>query len=351
MEFKGRIQRLIKKLDEKSLDSFLVTTDKNVAYLTGFRGEDSILLLTRKKVFFLTDSRYLEEARRNIEGCEITLVRGSTYDTIQDIAAKARLKKLGFESMNLHYEVYKRLKTMLKKTRLAGLQDMVEAMREIKDRQEIEAIKRAAKLTSSICKEFFKSIEFGRTEADLASRLKIAFIEKGASAAFDPIVASDGNAALPHAIPGSDKIKKDCVFMADLGARLNGYNSDMTRTTLFGKVSAKAKKIYDIVKRAQELAIKAVAPGVKASSIDSAARGYIESKGFGRFFGHSVGHGVGLDVHEWPSISGHSHALLREGMVFTVEPAIYIPSLLGVRLEDMVLVTRGGCEVITGGAG
>ena len=347
MEFAHRRLKLIEALEKESVDSFLVTTEKNVAYLTGFRGDDSFLVISRKKAFFLTDSRYLDEAKNSIKGCDIILVRNSTYNTISDIARRARLKKMGFESMNLQYEVYKRLKALLKNTRLLGLKSMVESMRSVKGLREIEAIKKAAGLTVKIYKDLMRSLKFGLTESELASRLKIAFIENGASPAFDPIVAAGASAALPHAIPGSSRVKKDCVLMVDMGVRLNGYNSDMTRTTLFGRAASKAKKIYDIVKRAQEAAINRVAPGVRASEIDFAARGYIGSKGFGKFFGHSVGHGVGLDVHEGPSISRHNHTALKEGMVFTIEPAIYLPNKFGIRLEEMVLVTRGGCEVIT----
>ncbi len=345
----GRLAALDLALARKSLDALLVTDETNVSYLTGFRGNDSALLLARDARYFITDFRYIEEARTSLGGFEIVETRGSMYEAIGDIVRKKKLKRMGFESKNVVYAVHRALRRALAGVRLAPLKDTVEILRQVKDPAELSLIKKAVTLARSIYARLMDSIEIGETEEGLAARIKTACIEKGASPAFDPIVAIDADASRPHAVPGRTKVKERCLLLVDWGVKANGYNTDMTRTTLFGRAGSTIRKMYDVVKKAQELAIKKVRPGVGASSVDAAARDYIAEHGFGKHFGHAVGHGVGQEVHEKPAIATHNHARLEAGMVFTIEPAIYVPALGGVRIEDMVVVTEGGCEVITGG--
>ena len=350
MNFRKRLAALIKRIDEESAGAFLVTNATNVTYLTGFRGHDSFLLITGRKRYFITDSRYLEEARDTVKGFELVLVKESTYDAVASVAKDIRAKEMGFEAMSLPYGAFSNLRKALKGVRLVPLKDIVEGLRTIKDSDEMSAIRKAAALTGSIYKNFRRLVRTGVTEEGLSRALKADIAKSGAETAFDPVVAFDADAAKPHAIPGKAKVGRDCVIMADMGVKLNGYNSDMTRTILLGDVKPRVRKIFDIVRKALDIAIEKIAPGVKASEIDSAARGFIRSGGYGGYFGHALGHGVGMDVHEGPSISRHNSKPLEEGMVFTVEPAIYIPKFCGVRIEEMVLVTGRGCEVITGGA-
>ncbi|MCM8790311.1 MAG: Xaa-Pro peptidase family protein [Candidatus Omnitrophica bacterium] len=343
-----RRRALLKKaITKKGLDSFLVTSQTNISYLSGFTGQDSMLLITASSDFFITDSRFIEDARDNLKGFQFEVVGTSTYETIGDIADKKRLRKMGFEAMDLPFEVVMKLRKVLRRCRTFGVSDLVESFRQVKDEAEIESIRSSIRLLKDSLNRLLSAIRPGVSEKSLARICESAFLAEGASAAFDPIVAAGVNASKPHARPTDEPIRKNSFVMIDIGCRLNGYCSDLTRMVVLGKVKEKFKKIYDTVRVAQEKAIDKVAPGVMACEVDRAARDYIEKQGFGKYFGHSVGHGVGMQVHEGPAISRANRASLRPGMVFTVEPAIYIPRFGGVRIEDMVLVTDGGCNVLT----
>ncbi len=347
INLKRRASLLESEIEKNKLDSFLVTNGTNVSYLSGFRGHDSIILITGKKRYFITDSRYVEEAGEEVRGFDIRLVRESTYRTIADIVRSDRLKNLGFESMDLPYGAAERLKQAAGSKVLKPVKGLVEGIRAVKDAGEIGLIRKSIALAKSVMAKIIKLARPGAVEDALARMAELEFINKGAHPAFRPIVASGTRSSKPHALPSRARIPKDGVVMIDLGCNLNGYNSDMTKTVFTGRVRDKFKNIYGIVERAQQLAIEKIAPGKRASEIDFAARGHIHKNGFGKYFGHSLGHGVGMDVHEDPGISRISETVLRPGMVFTVEPAIYVPTLGGVRIEDMVLVTDKGCEVLT----
>jgi len=348
MDYARRIRLFREEVRKHRLDSFLVTNETNVSYLSGFWGSDAALLVTAGgKDFFLTDSRYIEEAAEVIKGFVLQVVEKSTYKTIQDLAKARRLKKTGFESMNLPYEVASKLKELLPDTRLVPIRGLVEGTRAVKEEAEIKLIKNSIRLTKEVLKAALGFVRCGVSEESLSKRIELEFVKKGAHPAFEPIVASGPDSSRPHAKAGGRKISKNSVVMIDIGCNLDGYNSDMTRMAFLGRVNDKFKKIYNIVRKARELALDMIRPGMRAAKVDTAARGYIEKEGFGAFFGHSLGHGVGMEVHEEPTISKNSEAVLRPGMVFTVEPAIYIPGFGGVRFEDMVLVTEKGCEVLT----
>jgi Xaa-Pro aminopeptidase len=347
-DFKSRLNGLKSELKRRSISSLLVTNESNVTYLSGFTGSDSLLFITGDSQFFLTDSRYTQEAKDSIKGFTIVEVLSSTYNTIGDIARRNNIKNIGFESMNLPYEVVKTLEGHVGKAKLLPVINMVERLRAIKDKEEITRITASVKLAKDVLGRIVKEIRPGASEKDLSCLIECAFIHKGAKAGFQSIVACGKNSSKPHAHPTDGKISKNDVVMVDMGCSLNLYNSDMTRMVLIGKVKDKIKEIYSIVKIAQEKAFEKIIPGHKISEVDRAGRQYIADKGYGKFFGHSMGHGIGLDVHEEPSISGRNSGSLRPGMVFTVEPAIYIPGLGGVRIEDMVLVTEKGFKILTG---
>jgi len=347
IDYKKRLVALEGEIEKRAIDSFFVTKEVNVTYLSGFRGHDSMLLITPRKRYFITDSRYIDEAKESVSGFEIKPVEASTYDTVKDIARKGRLETLGFESMDLPYEVAKRLKGVLGKTRLRPIKNMVESLRAVKDSAEILLIRDSIRLTKKVLNRTLAHIKPGVSEETLAREMELEFLKNGSHPSFELIVASGPNSSKPHARPSEARIPKNGSVMVDLGCKLKGYNSDLTRMILVGMVKDEIKKMYNIVRLAQQKAIDRIKPGVRISDVDSAARGYIDNEGYGRYFGHAVGHGIGMEVHEGPSISRHSEGALRPGMVFTVEPAIYIPKLGGVRIEDMVLVTRDGCEVLT----
>lgn len=348
IDYRRRLRALRDELEKRRLDSFLITADTNISYLSGFKGHDASLLITRGNNYFITDSRYVEEAKEDVKGFGIKLVEHSMYETLEALIKKGRLKRIGFESMNLPYEVAHRLKRLIPGSSLVAVKGAIENMRAIKDDVEITLIKKSIGLAKDVFKRMLAFVRPGISEELLKYKIELDFIKNGARAGFEPIIASGQNSSKPHARTTQDRIKKNDFVMIDMGCSLKGYNSDLTRMIILGKVSDKFKKIYNIVRKAQRIAIDLVGPGVRLAEVDRAARGYIKSNGFGKYFGHALGHGVGLEVHERPSISPFSEAQFKKGMVVTVEPAIYIPGFGGVRIEDMVLVTDNGCETLTG---
>lgn len=346
-DHKLRLKDLRAKLKALEIGSLLVTNETNVRYLSGFRGGDSLLVITPDSQFFLTDSRYTEEAKDSVMGFAVVEVTTSTYDCIKEILKRNRIKKIGFDSMNLPYGVAKRLSGYISPAKLIPVKNIVESLRAVKDGKEIGAIRNSIKLTKDVLKKAVEMIRPQATEKSISDFIECEFIKRGARVAFDTITACGRNCSKPHAHATSDRISNNDAVMLDMGCRLGLYNSDITRMIFIGKVKDKIKEIYGIVRAAQDAAIEKIRPGAKISDIDLAGRGYIEKKGYGKFFGHSLGHGVGMDVHEEPSISRMNNGKLESGMVFTVEPAIYLPKLGGVRVEDMVLVTDKGCEILT----
>jgi Xaa-Pro aminopeptidase len=274
-------------------------------------------------------------------------VTTSTYDSLNTIVKKNRIKKMGFDPLNLPYEVAERLASYIRPARLTPAKKIIENLRAVKDIKEIEAVKRSINVTGDVLKKVAGMIRPGISERSISDFIEYEFIKRGARIAFETIAACGRNCSKPHAHATTDRITNNDVVMLDMGCRLNLYNSDITRIFFIGKVKEKIKEIYGIVRAAQNAAIEKIKPGVKISEIDNAGRGYIAQKGYGKFFSHSLGHGVGMDVHEEPGISKRNDNILKSGMIFTVEPAIYLPKFGGVRIEDMVLVTDKGCEVLT----
>lgn len=346
-DYKKRLRYLRSELNAVSLGAFLITNETNVTYLSGFTGGDSFILITPDSQFFLTDSRYTEEAKDAVKGFTIIEAASSAYDTIGSILKNNRIKRIGFESMNLPFEAAKRLESHVGAAKLSPLSNLVEKLRAVKDKKEIECIKKSVRLTEETLKKTVHAIRPGASEKFLSGRIECEFIKRGAIAGFRAIVACQKNSSKPHAHPGNTKVARNDFVMVDIGCNFNHYNSDMTRMVLIGKIKDNIKEIYDIVRTAQEKALAGVRPGIRISDIDTAGRSYIDKKGYGKFFGHSIGHGVGMDVHEEPSVSRRNNDILRPGMVFTIEPAIYIPKFGGVRIEDMILVTEKGHEVLT----
>jgi len=346
-EYGFRLKKIKAQLKKTGLDAILITNTTNVAYLSGFKGSDSLIIVTPNSQFFLTDSRYTEEARDSIAGFTIVEVTTSTYDAISKIVKSNRLKRIGFESLNLPYDAAKRLESYIRPVKLIPAKNIVEVLRVVKDAEEVEHIKNSVRIAKDVLKTALKSLRTGVSEQSLSDSIECEFIKNGARIAFETIVACGRNCSKPHARPTREKIAKNDFVMIDMGCKFNLYNSDITRMILVGEIKDKIKEIYGIVGSAQGKAIEKIKPGIKISEIDSAGRDYITKKGYGKFFGHSIGHGIGMDVHEEPSISKRCNGILRPGMVFTVEPAIYLPKIGGVRIEDMVLVTDKGCEILT----
>lgn len=338
------IQQIIK---QKKIEGIIIANIKNVRYLTGFRGSSGFIFITRDKRLFFTDFRYKEQAQKEVNGWEIGIEKGKRIDVIRNIIKKIGIKSLGFEA-SISYEFYEHLKRL--PVRLIPLKGIIENLRKIKDKGEIFNIKKAVEIAEKAFLKVRPMIRAGVKENEIASRLEDELKRAGCKhIPFDVIVASGKNSSMPHARPTEKKIEKGDFVIIDWGGEADGYYSDMTRTFLINGASISDKiKIYKLVQKAQQRAIDAVGLGIKTQDIDRIARDIIKKAGYGEFFGHGTGHGIGLDVHEPPYVSWFKGERISDGMVFTVEPGVYMPGKGGVRIEDMVLVKNGKAELLTG---
>jgi Xaa-Pro aminopeptidase len=342
-----RIDKASCALKRLRMEAFLVSNPSNIFYLSGFSGHDSLLLITRSGVYIITDFRYEEEAQACANGFIVISDKAGLYEKAARIIKKDGIRGIGFEAHHMTVRDKGLLSSTIK-AKLAATSGIIEKLRMIKEEQEIEKIKESAGIIKRVFKQISKDVKPGTSEKGIASRVDFLAGNLGSDKpSFNTIVLSGKRTSMPHGRPSGRSIMKGDTVMIDSGAQLNGYSSDLTRMLFMGRISKYINILYSIVKTAQQEAIAKIKPGIKASEIDRAARSYIYDKGFGKYFGHSTGHGIGIDVHEFPSISSKNHTKLKAGMVFSVEPGIYIPGKIGVRMEDMVVVTKNGCEVIT----
>jgi Xaa-Pro aminopeptidase len=343
-----RLDGLRSRIAAEGADAFLVTNLTNVSYLTGFTGSSGYAVVTPKKAFFITDSRYTTQSRDEVAGYEVRIQKGRLSEELGKIIKELDAKKVGFESRNVAFDFHGALKNELAGMELLPVKDAVEKLRAIKDEDEIGRISEAVRRAEEGFRENISRIAPGMAESETALGLEFNIRKLGArKMPFDIIVASGERAALPHGIASGKEMKDGETLIIDFGGEAHGYQSDITRSGVVGDPDRKQSEIYDIVLEAQKRAIDMVRAGVSCKEVDEAARGHIASKGYGEYFGHGLGHGVGLDVHESPSVSYLSEDVLQEGMVITIEPGIYIPGWGGFRIEDMVLVTAEGCEAMT----
>ena len=346
-----RFHKIANLLNTLKIDALLISSTPNVSYCAGFFAPDSYLVITKNKAVIITDSRYASDFARKMElPFTIKEYKSSVFKTIVRTLKQTAVKEAGFESRHLTFAECEILCGLgSKHIKFIPLKETIEPLREIKESGEIKTIKKAIAITLKAFAFIEKKLKPGARELEIAAQLERFIRLQGAtSSAFDIIVASGPNSSYPHAGISSRVMQKADAVIIDMGVAYNGYKCDLTRTWFLGKIKPVAQKAYRIVSEAQQRAIKAIRPGVTAKSIDSAARNYIAEKGFGKFFGHSLGHGVGLEVHESPSINKKNHRIINTNMVFTVEPGIYIPGEFGVRIEDMVLVNNSGAEVLSG---
>ena len=356
--FTSRIGKLKKLLKSKGIQNFLITGEENILYLTGFYGKDSggLLLLTVDSIYLLVHFIYLEQAKKSIPLKNINIIcyRNNKFGKLAEIIEGYSSKNLMLEGKNISFTDFDRLKKLLsgQKKKLVNIEGMVEKLRVIKDGLEISCIKKACRKADKVYKDIISLNASGISiykEIELAYKMEELMIKNNSGGkSFDLIVAYDKNSSIPHYNPGNKKIKKGLILM-DFGCKFENYCSDITRTIFVGsnKICNEFKKIYDIVLEAQLTAIRECRDGIGCYDLDKAARKLIESKGYGDNFGHGLGHGVGLQIHEDPVISTESKAILKENMVITIEPGIYIENFGGVRIEDTVLVKKNGCEVLT----
>jgi Xaa-Pro aminopeptidase len=346
-----RREKLKKTLKADSVDALLISSLVNVRYLTGFTGSDAALLLMRNRAIVLSDGRYTTQLGEECPTLEIHIrPTGTTMnDAVAEVAGKLGLRRLGFEASALSFADFEALREKLPAIELAPIRDRVEALRSIKDRDEIAAIRVAIDMAERAFVMLRAGLRGRDSEKDTADALEGYLRRCGAaSASFPTIVAVGPRSALPHARPSaSARIEDGDFVLVDWGASGPPYKSDLTRVVVTGTVSPKFEKVYRTVLAAQERAIAAIRPGVMARDVDAEARSVIEEAGFGRFFEHGLGHGLGLDIHEAPRLRKDSDVTLQPGMVITVEPGVYLPGWGGIRIEDDVLVTPDGCEVLT----
>jgi Xaa-Pro aminopeptidase len=330
------------------LDAMVFGHLPNIRYLCGFTGSDGVLALVGDETAFLTDSRYTTQARQQVRADEIREYRVK-WDGVLDFLAAKGAVRVGFEADSLTYATVEELKSKSAgRCEWVPVNRQVKSLRGIKDAEEIALMEQAAELNAECFAEVLPLLRPGVSEREIALALEFAFKRRGAEEkAFDVIVASGVRGALPHGVASDKFLATGELVTIDFGCRYRGYHSDETVTLAIGEVADRLREIHAVALEAHDRAVARVRPGVALREIDGAARDYIAERGFGDYFGHGTGHGLGLEVHEFPTVSSRSEEEAREGMVVTIEPGIYIPELGGVRIEDTVLITAGGCRRLT----
>jgi Xaa-Pro aminopeptidase len=353
MDYERRQVALRTVLECNHLNALLITHPPNLRYLCGFSGSAGALLLGESTSVFFTDGRYKEQARTEVQASRVMIGRKSALitagDWLRTNGKKLGLGVLGIEGQHLTVAEYGTLKKIsLSRLRLRDAPALIEQVRMVKDVDEIGRLRAAVQLGSSLFEVAVKVIKAGVKEITVAAEMEYAARRAGAEGmSFETIIASGPRSALPHGRASPAEIPSKGFVVCDFGIILAGYCSDMTRTVHVGKISLDAQRMYDAVREAQEAAVEKVSCGVRAGEVDRTARQILTRRGFGRYFTHSTGHGVGLEIHEMPRIAAGQKERLRAGMIITIEPGAYVPGLGGVRIEDMVLVTEHGGEVLT----
>lgn len=340
-----------KMMNEKQIDAMLITNLLNVRYLTGFTGTTGIALLIGEKKYFITDFRYVEQGKKEVEpnGFELICENISSLRKVGELLNEEKVERLGIENQSVTLDQLNAFILNFPKVEFINLDDTFLEEREIKKDKEIEIIEESIKIAEKAMEMTLPKIKVGVKETDIVAELEYQMKKLGASkSSFDIIVASNERSALPHGV-ASEKLIEDGFLTIDYGCFYKGYASDITRTFYVGEnPTEKHVEIYNIVKEANERAILEVKPGISIHELDEIARDYIKEKGYGEYFGHGLGHGIGLQIHEYPFVSFKAkNKILQEGMVITIEPGIYIPNFGGVRIEDDVLVTKTGYKVLT----
>jgi Xaa-Pro aminopeptidase len=353
MDYKGRQTRFQAALERTGLDGLLITHLPNIRYLCGFTGTSGAVVLCESKSVFFTDGRYKEQAGVEVQGSRVVVARKSPLtaaaEWLMANAKKLGLKTLGIEAEHLSVAERSRLaKALPSGLRLRVAPPLVEQARMIKDAEEIERLRAAVLLGASLFDVILEAIRPGAKETEVAAELEYAARRAGADGmSFDTIIASGTRSALPHGRASEAAIPAGGFVVCDFGVILAGYCSDMTRTVHVGQPNEQMRRVYEAVRDAQQAAVGTVRAGVSAGEVDRSARKVLQKKGLGRHFTHSTGHGVGLEIHEAPRLAAGQKDVLQAGMVITIEPGAYIPGVGGVRIEDIVVVTERGCQILT----
>lgn len=342
-----KITKLRELLREQKLDAILITSPINLRYMTGFTGTAGVAIVSLNDTRFITDFRYIEQATEQAKNFTIIEHKGAIENEIKNQMSSLFLKNVGFEKNDVTYATFERYERELEVS-LVPIAGLIEELRLIKTADELRIMKTAGEIADAAYEHIQTYIKPGVKEIEIANELEFFMRKSGAtSSSFDIIVASGYRSALPHGVASEKEIQAGELVTMDYGALYQGYCSDITRTVAVGQVSNELKTIYDIVLEAQVRGVHGIKPGMTGKEADALTRDYITEKGYGKHFGHSTGHGLGLEVHEEPRLSHLSESVLAPGMVVTVEPGIYVPSIGGCRIEDDIVITESGNERLT----
>ncbi|MFJ8460863.1 M24 family metallopeptidase [Lysinibacillus xylanilyticus] len=342
-----KLQKLRKALQEQNIDGILITNGYNRHYMTGFTGTAGVAIVSQNDAVFITDFRYTEQAAAQVQDFRIVQHEATILEEIATQVNSMGIKLLGFEKDTVSYGTYELYKNIIQAD-LVPISGLIEKIRLIKTQQEINIIKVACEIADHAFTHILDFIKPGKTELEVSNELEFFMRKQGATqSSFDTIVASGLRSALPHGVATNKVIEKGDFVTLDFGALYNGYISDITRTVAVGEPSEKLVDMYNAVLASQLLALEKVGPGLTGVQADAIARDYLKEKGYGEAFGHSLGHGIGLEVHEGPGLSMRSNTVLEPGMAVTIEPGVYLPGIGGVRIEDDILITETGNELLT----
>lgn len=342
-----RVNKLQAQLEENEIDALLVTKRENIRYLSGFTGSSGVIVITSNSASFITDFRYTEQANDQVKGYDIIELDTSLIKSVADVVSRESIKRLGIEQDAMTVGQYRAYEKEVD-VQLIETSGIVEKLRLIKDESEIKIMKEAAAIADAAYTHIQTFIRPGRTEREVANELEMFMRSKGAdSSSFDIIVASGLRSALPHGVASHKVIQTGELVTLDFGAYYKGYCSDITRTLAIGPISDELRQIYDTVLRAQLAGVEGIRAGITGIEADALTRDIIKEAGYGEYFGHSTGHGLGMEVHEAPGLSFRSDTVLEPGMVVTIEPGIYINGVGGCRIEDDVVITEDGCYLLT----
>ena len=353
MDYRGRSRAVQVALAKSGVDAFVVTHLPNIRYLSGFTGSAGAFLVTANQTILFTDGRYTVQAREEVKTAKIKIAGKPPLSLAAEwLSTNARnlgRKRVGVEGEHVTFSQYQGLKKLLGPVfKVCQSSGLVEQLRIVKDKQEMDRIREAVMLGAGLFETALATIRAGTKEIEVAAEMEYEARRRGAEGmSFETIIASGARSALPHGRASSAVIQRQGFVVCDFGVILAGYCSDMTRTVYVGSPTAQERALYEAVRAAQEASIEAVGPGVSVREVDRAGRNVLKKKGLGKYFTHSTGHGVGLEIHEAPRVAAGQEQILLPGMVITIEPGAYLPGKAGVRIEDMVVVTEAGCEVLT----
>lgn len=343
-----RLQLLREVLRERNLDAMIVSQPENRRYLSGFTGSAGVLVVSQERALLITDFRYFEQVKHQAPACELVEITSSTRDALAAQIAALGVQRVGFESHVISVETFERWKQVIDGVEWVATSDLVEDLRQVKDASEIETITEAVRIADEAMAHIMEWIRPGMTEREIAWELEVSMRTRGAEAlSFTTIVASGPNAAMPHAVTSDRVVQVGDPLVIDMGALYQGYCSDLTRSFCVGEASDEYKAVWDVVLKAQLAAEEQIRAGMSGVEADAIARDIIYAAGYEGKFGHGLGHGVGLAIHEQPRASQLFTGAIPAGSILTIEPGIYLPGWGGVRIEDMAVVWEDGCQVLT----